>query len=289
MKLYIVIPVFNRIQHTIICLESLKKQSRDDFNIILVNDGSTDATAKTVAQQFPDVHLVDGDGNWWWTRSVNEGIKAALAMGADHILLMNNDVWLPENYIDEMIQATKEKPRSLIGSINITMERPHRIFFSGVRSINRITFKEYRYHKLFTPWQQEMKGFFASEALNGRGTLIPIGVFDKIGLFDQEKMPQYGADFDFAMRARKAGFSTFVNYNSIVYSFTDATGAGKPFIKQPCIHFLRSYINPYSQTSGKMWAVFVWRHGIKFLFPFSWSLVLAKMMIAYLKNNLKSQ
>ncbi len=288
MKLFIIIPVFNRLQHTTRCLQALQKQSFDNFTILLIDDGSTDGTAEQIATRFPWVHRIEGDGNWWWTRSVNEGIREAIKMSATHILLMNNDVWLNADYIAQLMEADAKKPGSLIGSLNLTLETPTRIFFSGIKSINPITFKETRYHKPFSPYQPPMKGVHHSAALNGRGTLIPVEVFARIGLLDEKKMPQYGADFDFSIRARKAGFQTLICYDAIVYGDTNETGPGKPFLKQTHSKFLKSYFNPYAQTSHRLWATFVWRHGIKPLFPLSWPLVLLKLMFAHLKNNTKN-
>lgn len=287
MKLFIVIPVFNRISHTRKCLEAFEKQNFKDFTIILVDDGSTDGTGETVATRFPWVHRIEGNGNWWWTRSVNEGIKTALDMGATHILLINNDVWIAPNYIESLLEATNNNPFALIGSLNITMNTPHRIFSAGVKKFNPITFKETKYYQPFSEYKPSHGKIVPSSALNGRGTLVPVAVFDKIGLFDQKYMPQYGADFDFSMRAAKAGYPSLMSYDAIVYGDTEETGAGKPFMKQSLGKFLKSYLNPYSQTSYRMWATFVWRHGNKILFPFTFGLVLTKMLVSYLKNNIK--
>ncbi|MGV8828194.1 MAG: glycosyltransferase family 2 protein [Breznakibacter sp.] len=285
MSLFIVIPVHNRLQHTTRCLQALEKQLFLHYTIVLVDDGSTDGTAELINSRFPWVHRLAGDGSWWWTRSVNHGIREALKLGASHILLMNNDVWLDPDYLTQLMTAAGTKPGALIGSLNLTMESPHRIFFSGIKKTNRATFRQTRHHRLFAPYQPELKGLPPSAALNGRGTMIPVEVFDRIGFFDEKRMPQYGADFDFAMRARKAGFETLISYHAIVYGATEATGAGKPFVHQPHWQFLKSYLNPYAQTSYRLWAAFVWRHGIKPLFPFTFPLVLIKLWVAHLKNH----
>jgi len=287
MSLFVVIPVFNRIVHTIKCLEAFEKQSYRPFSLILVDDGSTDGTGNIVATRFPWVHRIEGDGNWWWTRSVNEGIKEALGMGATKILLMNNDVWFDRSYLQNLMKAAENNPDAVIGSLNLTMQEPHRVFFAGISNINKVTFTEEKYCRPFSEYVPSRNKTLPSSALNGRGTLIPAKVFDSTGLLDQQLMPQYGADFDFSMRAAKAGFKTLICYDAIVYGDTEETGAGKPFMKQGIGKFLKSYLNPYSQTSYQMWAAFVWRHGFKILFPFSYPLVLTKLLISYVKNNSK--
>jgi GT2 family glycosyltransferase len=66
--------------------------------------------------------------------------------------------------------------------------------------------------------------YIASSVLSGRGVLIPIELFKKIGLYDQMLFPHYGADIDFSIRASKAGYKLLVSLNAIVYSHVKSTG-----------------------------------------------------------------
>ncbi len=58
----------------------------------------------------------------------------------------------------------------------------------------------------------------------GRGTLIPVPVFEKIGLFDIEHFPQYMADYDFSKRANYAGYKLVVSTKAVVRSIVESTG-----------------------------------------------------------------
>jgi len=89
--LYIIIPIFNRIEYTKGCLLSLYKQTYKNFKIVVINDGSTDGSGKVLERDFPSVHVINGDGNLWWTAATNLGVKFALKNGADYILTLNND------------------------------------------------------------------------------------------------------------------------------------------------------------------------------------------------------
>ena len=76
--IYVVIPVHNRKDFTRNCLLSLQKQSFQAFEVVIVDDGSTDGTAEMLREEFPELPVLKGDGNLWWTASVNMGIKYAL-------------------------------------------------------------------------------------------------------------------------------------------------------------------------------------------------------------------
>ena len=75
--LYLVIPVFNRLPFTRTCLQALRQQTHTGFKIIVVDDGSTDGTALVLAREFPEVEVLIGSGNLFWTAAVNLGIRQA--------------------------------------------------------------------------------------------------------------------------------------------------------------------------------------------------------------------
>ena len=60
--------------------------------------------------------------------------------------------------------------------------------------------------------------------LSGRGTLIPVEAFRRVGLYDQERLPHYGADWEFSRRAQRAGFELLLDYRARVFSREGATG-----------------------------------------------------------------
>jgi GT2 family glycosyltransferase len=70
---WIVIPAHNRKPLTLACLESLARQTFSDFAVAVVDDGSTDGTSEAIQEAFPQVHLILGSGDLWWTRATNLG------------------------------------------------------------------------------------------------------------------------------------------------------------------------------------------------------------------------
>ena len=78
--LCIIIPTFNRKKQLSVLLHQFKQQKSNGirFNIVVVVDGSTDGTIELLESEFPEVIIVKGSGNWWFTRSLNEGCKYAV-------------------------------------------------------------------------------------------------------------------------------------------------------------------------------------------------------------------
>jgi hypothetical protein len=62
------------------------------------------------------------------------------------------------------------------------------------------------------------------DVLPGRGTLVPFGVFQKIGNFNARMLPHYGADYEFSARAKRAGYRLMVSHKARVYAKLNITG-----------------------------------------------------------------
>lgn len=226
----IVIPVHNRREYTRQCLTCLVNQTYRNFQIIVVDDGSTDGTDDMIHREFSDVILLKGDGNLWWAEATNWGVRYAQAHqkpGSENfVLTLNDDTRVDSNYLQTLLDAYQLYKPCLIGSISVNSENPNKLEFAGTSmelytASGRHLAEDYKYN-----YQQLIreKSYIESDSLPGRGTLIPMSVFSTIGLFNSEKYPHYMADIEFSLRARKAGHRLIVNTKSVVQEFVDATG-----------------------------------------------------------------
>ena len=226
-RIYIIIPVHNRIYFTRNCLLSLKAQTLRNFTTIVIDDGSTDGTSKMIQKEFPDVILLKGDGNLWWTGATNMGVEYALSHTDqdDYILTLNNDTVVYRDYIQTLMYSALKYPESLIGSISISNEDESTVVDAGVR-INWLTAKYSnlaegkKYKDILRAGSMIQK----VDVLPGRGTLIPVEVFRKVGLYSFKHLPHYGADYEFSHRANMNGYNLLINYKAIVISKVNATG-----------------------------------------------------------------
>jgi len=227
-KVFVVIPVHNRIEATIPCLVSLAKQTYSNFEVIVVDDGSVDDTSRTTKKRFPSVKIIKGPGNWWWTRSMYEGVQYALENGekTDYVLTMNNDCYFNPNYLKNIVEGNKKFPGSITGSLIVSAENPKKVIDAGIlinwktATIFGVTEKVSDNLKFFT----DREAIFDFDTLPGKGTLVPFEVFEKIGNFNFRMLPHYIGDYEFFCRAKRRGFKLTITSKARLYNFIRLTG-----------------------------------------------------------------
>lgn len=218
--IYIVIPVYNRKEFTKNCLLSLRKQTYQNFKTVIIDDGSTDGTAEMLANDFPEVQVIKGDGNLWWTAATNLGVKYALENNADYVLTLNNDTIAIEDFLEKMIYWADKTPNSLLGAFAIDADTKKPVY--GGEIINW-KWANSKFLLDILP-KEQWHGLHEVTHFPGRGLLIPIEVFKKIGLYDEKHFPHYAADYDFTHRAIRAGYKVYCNYDAKLLIYPQAGG-----------------------------------------------------------------
>ena len=79
--------------------------------------------------------------------------------------------------------------------------------------------------------------------LSGRGTLIRVEAFRRVGFYDQKRLPHYGADWEFARRAQRDGFELLMSYHARVFSREGATGLQPSTQTLSWRQFVRAYVD----------------------------------------------
>ncbi|MCX6639562.1 MAG: glycosyltransferase family 2 protein [bacterium] len=221
-RVFAVIPVHNGIEHTLPAVISLLPLMPPPHRIVIIDDGSTDGTARTLRENHPDVIVLHGDGNLWWSGAMNLGARHALSEGADYVLFLNNDIVLEPNFLQELLKGAESFPRSLVLSKILSAENPDTIWSLGGKlhpasgyfgMVGNNTPDDGRYVEPFeVDW------------LPGMSVLIPIEVFREGIWVDEKTFPQYAGDSDFSIKARQAGYRLIVWPESRVYNKVSNSG-----------------------------------------------------------------
>ena len=215
----VVIPSYNGVGYLADCLNSLKDQLRKPDEIILVDDGSTDATPSFIKESYPDVQLVTLETNRGFARAVNEGIQRCKGT---YIALLNNDTRAEPQWLSELRRTLEENPDvGFCSSKMLYADRPNIINSIGIG-----------FNKNGTAFdvgcgQKDGEAFERSRPIFGAcagAAMYRRTVFDDVGLFDEDFFMWY-EDADFSFRAQLSGFRCLYVPGAVVYHIGGGTAS----------------------------------------------------------------
>ncbi len=283
-KVSIVTPIFNGVDHTLAYLESLGQVTYPNFEVIIVDDGSTDGSAAAIAERFPRVRILQGDGTLWWSGGTNVGIRDALDRGTDFILTMNNDVQVAPDFLDALVSCARENPGAIIGGKIYIMNDPERVWSAGGRLdwLSGKTLVQVGHGQLD---REEFCRREPMDFLTGMNVLVPADVFARIGFYDAVHFPQYHADSEFTLRARKARIPIVFEpgakvWNRVESTFMQRFLRGRRFDLAAVRELLTSFRSPMRLSC--YWLLH-WRYCPLVLIPWAFSLRLLRVAVFLVK------
>jgi GT2 family glycosyltransferase len=106
-KVVIVVLNWNGKHTTVECLESLLEVGYSNYEILLVDNGSTDGSQECFRARYPEITLLDNRVNLGFAGGNNVGIRWAIDRRADYILLLNNDTVAHERFLAELVRVAE--------------------------------------------------------------------------------------------------------------------------------------------------------------------------------------
>lgn len=260
-NVYVVFPVHNRLESTQRFLKSLKQQTFENFQVVICDDGSTDGTGEYLSSHHPEVVVLEGDGNLWWSAGINKCIEYVLSHchESDFVLTINNDALLPDWYLKQKMARAEEYRDSIIGSLGVYADNEELIETSGYI----LDFDSAKLQHLTKPGDVRSgihKGMQEVTHLPGKGVLLPVKVFRDVGLYDAANLPQYHADTDLVLRAHKSGYKVFVDFDSIVYSEVNTNNMVLPSDRITIKGMLNTFVGPYSMHNFRVRNYYAKKH-----------------------------
>jgi GT2 family glycosyltransferase len=204
----VVIPNFNGKQYLDRCLSALIMQTYRDFEVIVVDNCSTDRSTEYLSENFPWAKIIRNKENLGFAGGTNVGIKEAKG---DYILTLNNDTWIGKNFVANILEPMSEKcvgmcaskmlfPDDRINSAGICISRSGAAWDRGMFEPDKGQYDQC----------EEVFGPCAGAALYRKAMLMEIGLFD-------EDFFLYMEDVDLAFRGRLAGWKCIYVPKAVAY------------------------------------------------------------------------
>jgi GT2 family glycosyltransferase len=200
------------------CLRSLEQQTILDFEVVLVDNGSTDGSLECLAQ-FPSLSItvIRNQENRGFAPAVNQGIRQARGR---FIALINNDVVLDKQWLGEMVASLSAHP-------GVGMCAAKILFAQSPQLIDKAG------HVIYPDGQNYGRGHLEvdhgqydrpEEVLcpDGAAAVYRTEVFESAGLFDEDFFA-YGDDAELGLRAQICGWNCLYVPTAIAYHHRSST------------------------------------------------------------------
>ncbi len=217
----VIIPNWNGKRFLAGCLDSLRKQTYQNIEVIIVDNGSKDGSVEFIKENYPEVKLITFQTNTGFSPAVNAGIRGS---AGEYLALVNNDTIAEPRWVEELVAALEEHPE--IGSAGCKMlAYDDQTLLDGVGDgyrrgglPGRIGHKEKDVGHFDKP--RYILGACGGAAMYRRS------LFDDIGLFDDDYFA-YLEDVDLALRAQSAGYKCLYIPTARIYHLgCGTTGSG---------------------------------------------------------------
>jgi GT2 family glycosyltransferase len=225
-KVSVIIPNWNGRHLLKDCLESLGKQTFKDFEIILIDNGSTDGSQEYIKENYPAIKLTELPTNIGFAPAINLGVKICCG---EYMVLLNNDTKIDKDCLKYLAKAADQNSNvGMVAAKMLSFDDPNVIDSAGdyidavghADNIGRGQPDSDKYNK---------SGYVF--LVTGGGSLIKREVFERVGFFDQDYFA-YMEDVDFCFRAQLAGFKGWYEPKAVVLHRHAATSKKDPAFKE---------------------------------------------------------
>jgi GT2 family glycosyltransferase len=197
-RVAVILVNYRNAEDTLACLRSLEATDHGGFAVHIVDNASGDGSAEAIGANLRGSPLAavlhPAPGNLGYAGGVNVGMRAALADGAEFLLVMNNDVKVAADFGRELARACEAHPDAVVaGSIR------HEATGRPAHNLGVISPATLRIRYLLEEYDGRPFDF-----VSGCLMLVPAKVARRVGLFD-EKYFMYCEDLDYCLRLAEAG------------------------------------------------------------------------------------
>ncbi|HEX8598932.1 MAG TPA: glycosyltransferase family 2 protein [Chloroflexia bacterium] len=220
---------WNNLELTQDTLRSLQAQDYPRLRAVLLDNASRnqEETLSVIHDEFPQVELWGSRRNLGFAGGCNLGMRVALEMGAERVLLLNNDVLLERDVVSRLVEALEDEKIGAVSPLVLYASEPERVWFGGgsVRMGGRVLPEHLWLDE--PPDHVPAVSAYDTEWLAGTCILARRSAVEQVGLMDAAYF-LYWEDVDWCYRLRMAGYRLLVVPGARIRHRVNATTASLP-------------------------------------------------------------
>jgi GT2 family glycosyltransferase len=235
-RVAVVVLNWNGWRDTQACIASLQNLNYPNFDLIVVDNGSTDGSQNHIEAHFPGINVLQTGANLGFGGGCNAGIRQALERRVDYVWLINSDATVDANALTELVRVADEQVLvGAVGSVLYEADQPEQIQLWGGGKVH-----------LWAGFSRHQTGPAQLDFVSGASMLLRREALEQVGLFDDQTFFMYWEDSDLGFRLRQKGWKLAVAGKSRVWHKLSASlGKGScqldAYFTQSGIRFLRRY------------------------------------------------
>ena len=245
----IIIVNYNGFGDTVECVESILKNSYKNFQIFVIDNGSTKKPEEDQLEYLmKHTIFIKSSKNLGFSGGNNIGIKVALEKRFDFILLLNNDTVVTKDFLTILVSAARENQNAgVVGGKIAFYSQPERLWFGGGYLNSQCGGGSHeRWNEVDPPDTGDIREV---TFITGCLMLIPSKVVKIVGMLSEDYF-LYAEDTDYCYRVIEAGFKLLFCENTLIYHKVSASTGQKSFATQyymtrNTLSLTRKYIKNY--------------------------------------------
>lgn len=235
-RVSVVVLNWNGWRDTLACIASLQLLEYGNFEILIVDNGSTDGSVAHIKRAVPSLEVLQTGSNLGFGGGCNVGIRHALARGAEYVWLINSDATVDAGALSALVQLAETDAR--LGSVGSVLFEAHDASRVQLWGGGRVNLWLGRSTHCLSPGRIDF--------VSGASVLLRRLALEQVGLFDEGSFFMYWEDTDLGFRLRQAGWTLAVASDSKVWHKQSASlGLGSilldEYATRSCVRFLRRH------------------------------------------------
>lgn len=251
---------YNQSAITLEMLESFRKVTYPNYEIIIVDNGSPNDNPDIIKNNYPEVNLIKSAENLGFAGGNNLGIKAS---NGDYVMLINNDTEVDPDFLQPLVKKFQSDQTIGAASPKIYFHHtPKMLQFTGFSKMNNYTIRNHGWgHGKIDSGQfdEDRETFFA----HGAAMMVSREVMQEVGLM-AEVFFLYYEEMDWAQRIRDAGYKIFYVHNSVIYHKESVSTGRQSPLKIYYINRARTIYTLRNNKGLTLWIALIYQYLLAF-------------------------